>query len=157
MFLSKSVLQLLNNNSTKMPDYPGLVRFLIEPFLESASSLSIDCETSENSSRVWIRIAFEGEDKGRVFGRGGRNIQVIKTVVAAAAACAGHSAYLDVYGSQGSNSFEGDQAERETPTRGRESGREDRRGDDSPPQAARENLPKPTIKLRPRLNLDGES
>lgn len=135
-----------------MPDYPGLVRFLIEPFLESANSLSIDCETSENAAKVWIRIAFEGEDKGRVFGRGGRNIQVIKTVVAAAAACAGHSAYLDVYGSQSSNSFEGEQVERETSTRAREPV-----GEDSLRQTVRENLPKPTIKLRPRLNLDGES
>lgn len=139
-----------------MPDYPGLVRFLIEPFLESANSLSIDCETSENAARVWIRIAFEGEDKGRVFGRGGRNIQVIKTVVAAAAACAGHSAYLDVYGSQSSNSFEEEQGERD-PTRAREPGR----GEDSQrfgePQTVRENLPKPSIKLRPRLNLDGDS
>ena len=135
-----------------MPDYPGLVRFLIEPFLESADSLSIDCETSENAARVWIRIAFEGEDKGRVFGRGGRNIQVIKTVVAAAAACAGHSAYLDVYGSQSSNSFEGEQVERETSIRAREPV-----GEDSLRQTARENLPKPAIKLRPRLNLNGES
>ncbi len=140
-----------------MPDYPGLVRFLIEPFLESANSLSIDCETSENAARVWIRIAFEGEDKGRVFGRGGRNIQVIKTVVAAAAACAGHSAYLDVYGSQSSNSFEEEQEERD-PTRAREPGRgEDSQRTFGEPQTVRENLPKPSIKLRPRLNLDGDS
>ncbi|WP_009632336.1 KH domain-containing protein [Synechocystis sp. PCC 7509] len=126
-----------------MPDYPGLVRFLIEPFLESTASISIDCETSENAARVWIRIAFEGEDKGRVFGRGGRNIQAIKTLVAAAAACAGHSAYLDVYGSSPSNSFEGEIGERENSPRARE------------PQ--RESAPKPAIKLRPRLNLDGDS
>ena len=140
-----------------MPDYPGLVRFLIEPFLESASSLSIDCEISENSSRVWIRIAFEGEDKGRVFGRGGRNIQVIKTVVAAAAACAGHSAYLDVYGSQPSNSFEGEQTERETSPRSRDTQREAQGGEDSLQQPARESLPKPTIKLRPRSNSDSDN
>lgn len=126
-----------------MPDYPGLVRFLIEPFLESATSLSIDCETFENTAKVWIRIAFEGEDKGRVFGRGGRNIQVIKTVVAAAATCAGQSAYLDVYGSQPSNSFDGEQIERENTTRSKE------------PQ--RDSVPKPAIKLRPRLNLDSDS
>lgn len=138
-----------------MPDYSGLVRFLIEPFLESADSLKIDCETSENAARVWIRVAFEGEDKGRVYGRGGRNIQVIKTVVAAAAACAGHSAYLDIYGSQPANSYEGD-IERETSSRSREAPREGRFGDDVPQQAARENLPKPAIKLRPRLNLNGD-
>ncbi len=140
-----------------MPDYPGLVRFLIEPFLESADSLSIDCETSENNARVWIRVAFEGEDKGRVFGRGGRNIQAIKTVVAAAAACAGHSAYLDVYGSQPSNSFEGEQIERENPSRTREPQRDAHRGDNSLPQTSRPSVPKPAIKLRPRSNLNGES
>lgn len=139
-----------------MPDYSGLVRFLIEPFLESTDSLRIDCETSENAARVWIRVAFEGEDKGRVFGRGGRNIQVIKTVVAAAAACAGHSAYLDVYGSQPANSYEGE-SERETSSRSRETPREGRPGDDFPQQAARESLPKPAIKLRPRSNLNGDS
>jgi len=50
-------------------------------------------------------VAFEGEDKGRVFGRGGRNIQGIRTVIAAAAALAGHSVYLDIYGSQAFNNL----------------------------------------------------
>ncbi len=140
-----------------MPDYPGLVRFLIEPFLESADSLSIDCETSENAAKVWIRVAFEGEDKGRVFGRGGRNIQAIKAVVAAAATCAGHSAYLDVYGSQSSNSFDGEQMDREAPPRAREAQREPRQGEDYLKQTPRENVPKPALKLRPRLNLDSDS
>lgn len=141
-----------------MPDYTGLVRFLIEPFLESANSLSIDCETSVMVDRVWIRIAFEGEDKGRVFGRGGRNMQVIKTVVAAAANLAGHSVYLDIYGSQPSNSFEGEQTERENSSQSRDLQREVRRGEDSFSPPPRESaLPKPAIKLRPRLNLDGNS
>lgn len=83
----------------KLPDYVGLARFLIEPFLESPNSLSIDCEIP-NAARVWLRIAFEGEDKGRVFGRGGRNIQAIRTVITAAATTAGHSVYIDIYGSQ---------------------------------------------------------
>ncbi|MBV8884544.1 MAG: KH domain-containing protein, partial [Chroococcidiopsidaceae cyanobacterium CP_BM_RX_35] len=77
------------------PDYAQLVQFLLQPFLESQNSLRVDCEISSNTARVWIRVAFEGEDKGRVFGRGGRNIQAIRTVVAAAATAAGHSAYLD--------------------------------------------------------------
>jgi len=50
------------------------------------------------TKRAWVRVAFESEDKGRVFGRGGRNIEAIRTVIAAAAA--GHSVYLDIYGSQ---------------------------------------------------------
>lgn len=82
------------------PDYAGLVRFLVEPFLELPESLRIDCEVSPSKSKVWVRLAFEGSDKGRVFGRGGRNIQAIRSVLEAAAQAAGHSAYLDVYGSQ---------------------------------------------------------
>lgn len=45
-------------------------------------------------------MAIEGEDKGRVFGRGGRNIQAIRTVLEAAATIKGQSLYLDIYGSQ---------------------------------------------------------
>lgn len=81
------------------PNYEGLIRFLIQPFLESPESLRVDCELSQNRSRVWVRLAFEGSDKGRVYGRGGRNIQAIRTVLEAVARTAGHSAHLDVYGS----------------------------------------------------------
>lgn len=82
-----------------VPDYTGLVQFLVQPFLESPSSLKVDCEIIPSKPRVWIRLAFEGEDKGRVFGRGGRNIQAIRTVLEAAAKAAGQSVYLDIYGS----------------------------------------------------------
>jgi predicted RNA-binding protein YlqC (UPF0109 family) len=68
--------------------------------LESPGSLRIDCEQFNHDQRVWIRLAFEGEDKGRVFGRGGRNLQAIRTVLATAAAAAGQSLYLDIYESQ---------------------------------------------------------
>jgi predicted RNA-binding protein YlqC (UPF0109 family) len=81
------------------PDYVGLVKFLMQPFLESPESLSVDCEVSHTLKRVWIRIAFDSKDKGKVFGRGGRNIQAIRTVIAAAAGLAGQSVYVDMYGS----------------------------------------------------------
>lgn len=114
MSLNRSVLQPTNNTAnnpqtTNLPDYAGLVRFLIQPFLESSSSLSVDCEALHNKTRFWIRVAFEGEDKGRVFGRGGRNIQSIRTVVAAAAALTGHSVYVDIYGSQAFSSTSNDE------------------------------------------------
>jgi predicted RNA-binding protein YlqC (UPF0109 family) len=91
--------QSLQTSSTR-PDYSGLVQFLVKPFLESPESLKVDCEISSRASRVLIRVAFEGEDKGRVFGRGGRNIQAIRTVIQAVAQAAGHSAHLEVFGSQ---------------------------------------------------------
>ncbi|MGD1873392.1 MAG: KH domain-containing protein [Mastigocoleus sp.] len=87
-----------------MPDYAELLNFLMQPFLDSPETLSIDCELSQNSQRVWIRIAFDDTDKGKVFGRGGRNIQAIRTVVAAAAKIARQSVYLDIYGSNTSSS-----------------------------------------------------
>lgn len=122
MFLNKSVLQLPNNQpqrgssavSRPAPDYLGMVQFLLQPFLESPESLRVDCEMSQGNTRAWIRLAFEGTDKGRVFGRGGRNIQAIRTVLEAAALAAGQSVYLDIYGSTGRN-FESDSESREIP------------------------------------------
>lgn len=88
-----------SSESKSIPDYVGLVRFLVTPFLESPDSLKVDCEVSR-TSRVLIRMAVEGEDKGRVFGRGGRNIQAIRTVLQAVAQAAGHAAHLEIFGSQ---------------------------------------------------------
>ncbi|PSB21265.1 KH domain-containing protein [Phormidesmis priestleyi ULC007] len=82
---------------TAVPDYASLARFLVQPFLETPDSLKVDCEISSRS-RVWVRLAFEGTDKGRVFGRGGRNIQAIRSVLEGVAKAAGHTALLDVYG-----------------------------------------------------------
>ncbi len=111
------------NSFTSNPDYIGLVRFLIQPFLESPESLSIDCEMCQARNRAWIRIAFESGDKGKVFGRGGRNIQAIRTCVSAAAQLVGQSVYLDIYGSNGGRdglSFEEDSEERLPPPRARD-------------------------------------
>lgn len=91
---------------TTSPDFAGLVRFLVQPFLESSSSLRVDCESSPRTGRVLVRLAFEGEDKGRVFGRGGRNIQAVRTVLQAVAQASGKVAHLEVYGSQ-ANAREG--------------------------------------------------
>lgn len=82
------------------PDYEGLVRFLIEPFLEIPEALHVNCEQANHSKRVWLRVAFEERERGRVWGRGGRNIQAIRTLLEAAARGANQSVYLDIYGSQ---------------------------------------------------------
>ena len=94
----------LSEAETASPDYVGLVKFLVQPFLESPESIRVHCEPSLSDRRVWIRLAFEATDKGRVFGRGGRNIQAIRTVLNAAAAAAGQTLHLDIYGSQSSTS-----------------------------------------------------
>lgn len=102
--LDSSNLDSSNLDSTdaavSTPDFVGLVKFLLQPFLESSNSLRVDCEVSSRRSRVLIRLAFEGEDKGRVFGRGGRNIQAIRTALQAVAQTAGYTAHLEVYGGQ---------------------------------------------------------
>ncbi|MEM9149595.1 MAG: KH domain-containing protein [Cyanobacteria bacterium P01_F01_bin.3] len=88
-----------------MPDFEALVRFLLTPFLESPDALRLDFEPLSDGQRLWIRVAFDGEDKGRVFGRGGRNIQAIRKVLKATGALHNCSVHLDVYGesSQDSN------------------------------------------------------
>jgi predicted RNA-binding protein YlqC (UPF0109 family) len=96
------------------PDFPGLVRFLVEPFLDSPDSLRIDCEENAVQAKVWIRIAFKGDERGKVFGRGGRNIQAIRTIVRATASLSGYSAYVDVYGSAEEETV-GDRTDRDRP------------------------------------------
>lgn len=86
------------------PDYAKLVHFLVEPFLDSSESLSVDCEQLNENQRVWVRLAFADQDKGKVFGRGGRNIQAIRTVLATTALAANQSLYLDIYGERNSSS-----------------------------------------------------
>lgn len=95
------------------PDYIELVKFLVKPFLETADALRVDCEHLAGGKRVMIRLAFDASDRGRVFGRGGRNIQAIRRIVGAAAALAGSQARLDVYGESAPSS----EGQRRAPSR----------------------------------------
>ena len=81
------------------PDYQAIVRFLLEPLLDDPATLRVDCEQLSSSDKVWLRVAFEQEDKGKVFGRGGRNLKAIQTVLNTSGADSQHQIYLDVYGS----------------------------------------------------------
>lgn len=94
------------------PDYSKLVKFLCEPFLDRPESLRLDCEVSKNRGRVLIRLAIEGEDKGRIFGRGGRNIQAIRTVLQAIAKIYNQLAYLEVFGSTSETAGNADESHR---------------------------------------------
>jgi predicted RNA-binding protein YlqC (UPF0109 family) len=78
-------------------DYEQLARFLIEPFLEDPQSLKIDSEPNPQSKKIWLRVAFDPSDRGKVFGRGGRNIQAIRTTIQTAAAVQNESVFLDIY------------------------------------------------------------
>ena len=85
------------NQIANSPDYVKLVRFLIEPFLEDSQSLYVNSEVIKDKKKVWLRVAFEKGDRGKVFGRGGRNIQAIRTVLNTAAAISQESIFLDIY------------------------------------------------------------
>ena len=94
MLNTETDISIENHNK---PDYDGLVRFLIEPLLESPALLSFDCEQISSTKRVWIRLAFEDSDKGKIYGRGGRNIQAVRNVLQTAAQMAGETLYLEIY------------------------------------------------------------
>lgn len=78
------------------PDYVGLVRFLMTPFLQHPEALKIDCERSQQ--RVFLRLAIDEADRGRAYGRGGRNIDAVRHVLTACARVAGENARLDIFG-----------------------------------------------------------
>jgi len=90
-------LSSIPEKKASRPNYIELVKYLVEPFLENPDSLSIDCEELNQNQKVWVRLAFAGKEKGRVYGRGGRNIKAISTVLQTAAIAAGQSLYLDIY------------------------------------------------------------
>ncbi len=78
------------------PDYVGLVRFLITPFLQHPDALKVDCERSHQ--RVFLRVAINDADRSRAYGRGGRNIDAVRHVLTACAQVAGEIARLDIFG-----------------------------------------------------------
>ena len=67
------------------PDYEQLARFLIEPFLEDPKNLKLNSEINSQGKKIWLRVAFDKSDRGKVLGRGGRNIQAIRTTIQTAA------------------------------------------------------------------------
>ncbi|WP_235071043.1 KH domain-containing protein [Leptolyngbya sp. Heron Island J] len=104
-----------------MPDFEALVKFLVTPFLESPDALRLDFEPLSDGQRLWVRVAFDGEDKGRVFGRGGRNIQAIRKVLKATGSLHNCSVHLDVYG-ESSHDSNGGASDRGRPRGGRNGG-----------------------------------
>jgi len=78
-------------------DYEQLVRFLIEPFLAEPQSLCVNSEVNRSNGKIWLRVAFDKNDRGKVFGRGGRTIQAIRSTVQASAAAHNEFVFLDIY------------------------------------------------------------
>jgi len=116
------------------------VRFLVKPFLEFPESIKVDCERFPSLRRTWIRLAVEAEDKGRVYGRGGRNIQAIRMVLTALATSSGETVYLDIYNN-------GESDEPPSPREPRESFNQR-----SPGQYSEQARPVRSAPSKPRLN-----
>ena len=89
--------ELSGGRKAESPDYEKLARFLIEPFLENPESLRLNSEVNPHSKKIWLRVAFDKSDRGKVFGRGGRNIQAIRTTIQTAASAHDESVFLDIY------------------------------------------------------------
>jgi uncharacterized protein len=101
-------------NQSNLPDYEQLVKFLFQPFVSATEPIGVDCEYTLDRHRIWIRVAIASSDRASAFGRGGRNIQAIRTVLQAAATVVGQSIHLDVYGSSSSTTDrDGDRTGRE--------------------------------------------
>ena len=94
-----------------MPDYNALISFLLKPLLTHPDALRVDFESNSNSDRVWIRVAFAPEDRGQIFGKGGRIIQSVRTVVMTAAEEAGHSARFEVFDPTPDKTFDDHQSQ----------------------------------------------
>ena len=100
--------ELSGGQTASSPDYEKLARFLIEPFLEDPQSLSVNSEVNPSNKKIWLRIAFDKSDRGKVFGRGGRNIQAIRTTIQTAAIAHNESVFLDIYSDESEGSNNGD-------------------------------------------------
>jgi uncharacterized protein len=147
--------------SANAPDYGQLVKFLFQPFLSVVEELSVDCEYTIDRHRVWIRVAVANTDQGSAFGRGGRNIQAIRTVVQAAATTVGQKIVLDVYGNNSGSRMEtADRYEDRSATADRSAtgerpvrsapNRRLQNGGENPNGGERDSVPKP----RPRKAID---
>jgi len=98
--------ELSGDQVANKPNYEGLIRFLIEPFLNDPQSLCVNSEVNQN--RIWLRVAFDKSDRGKVFGRGGRNIQAIRTAIKTAAVSHSESVFLDIYSDEPPKSDDSD-------------------------------------------------
>ena len=89
--------ELSGDQTATSNDYEQLVRFLIEPFLAEPQSLCVNSEVNQSNGKIWLRVAFDKNDRGKVFGRGGRTIQSIRSTVQASAEAHNEFVFLDIY------------------------------------------------------------
>jgi len=66
-----------------MQDYTTLVSYIVKAIVSNPDAVKVAMVEGERSHRVELTLA--AEDVGKVIGRGGRNIDAIRSVVRAAA------------------------------------------------------------------------
>ncbi|HLB77426.1 MAG TPA: KH domain-containing protein [Candidatus Limnocylindria bacterium] len=66
-----------------MEDYTGLVTYIVKAIVSKPEAVKVAMVEGERTHRVELTLA--PEDVGKVIGRGGRNIDAIRSVVRAAA------------------------------------------------------------------------
>jgi len=122
--------ELSDDRIAVSPDYEQLARFLIEPFLANPKSLSLNSEINSQGNKTWLRVAFDESDRGKVFGRGGRNIQAIRTTIQTAASAHDEIVFLDIYSDEPAQSD--DSGRRERSSSGGSDNRSKRKGPPKP-------------------------
>ncbi len=66
-----------------MEDYTGLVSYIVKAIVSKPDAVKVSMVEGARTSRV--EVTLDPEDVGKVIGRGGRNIDAIRSVVRAAA------------------------------------------------------------------------
>lgn len=66
-----------------MYDYTELVSYIVRSIVSKPEDVTVMLVEGDRTNRVEVRLA--AEDVGKVIGRGGRNIDAIRSVVRAAA------------------------------------------------------------------------
>ncbi len=66
-----------------MEDYTGLVSYIVKAIVSKPDAVKVAMVEGARTSRV--EVSLDPEDVGKVIGRGGRNIDAIRSVVRAAA------------------------------------------------------------------------
>ena len=65
-------------------DYAGLVEYIVKNIVESPDAVVVDGNSQRHRSQT-IEVRLDPADVGRVIGKGGKNIEAIRSVVKAAA------------------------------------------------------------------------
>jgi len=82
-------------------EYQALASFLLTPLTDLPEELQVSSEHSAQGKKVSLRVSLGQADRGRAFGRGGRNIRAIRTILRAAGKNADQVVSLEIVGDDG--------------------------------------------------------